>query len=214
MTREPLCAVHSCGSRPAISLPTGYVGIFDATNTTLDRRAAVLERCLRHFGADPAASTASASPTGLAAKPPVQVVFIESICDDPVILDRNYDMKLSNADYKGQDPAAARADFLARVAKYEKVYEPIDAREDKLSYIKILNVGQRVRQLLWGVVCTVACLSLLLSLRLRLCLARLPSTAAVGTWCLRSHPVCVTCTLSLGSSGCCGMASQRTTRVA
>ena len=71
------------------------------------------------------------------------MLFIESICDDPVILERNYAMKLGNADYRGRDPAEARADFLARVAKYEKVYEPVV--EDALSYVKIFNVGQKVR---------------------------------------------------------------------
>ncbi len=51
-------------------------------------------------------------------------------------------MKLGNDDYRGMDPAAALADFLSRVAKYESVYEPVD--EDELSYIKLYNVGQKV----------------------------------------------------------------------
>jgi hypothetical protein len=42
-----------------------------------------------------------------------------------------------------QDPEAALADFLQRVANYEKVYEPIT--EDDLSYIKLYNVGEKVR---------------------------------------------------------------------
>lgn len=79
---------------------SGHVGMFDATNTTRARRQTVLAHCRAHMES-----------TGT----PLQVVFIESICDDPVILSRNYDMKLANDDYKGKDPAAARADFIQRV---------------------------------------------------------------------------------------------------
>jgi hypothetical protein len=119
------------------------VGIFDATNTTRERRAAVLQRCLAYTGHAATVACGSASPSQLASKAPIQVVFVESICDDPVILERNYAMKLSNADYRDKDPVAAREDFLGRVAKYERVYETIS--EDELSYIKLINVGQRVR---------------------------------------------------------------------
>ena len=100
----------------------GYVGIFDATNTTRVRRAQVIDHCK--------------------AAGNFQVVFIESICTDASILDKNYRMKLGNDDYRGMDPAAALEDFLARVAKYESVYEPMT--EDDLSYIKLYNVGEKV----------------------------------------------------------------------
>ena len=66
----------------------GDVGIFDATNTTRQRRylsvcrksvifrKEIVERC---WHAD------------------VDVLFIESICNDPVLLNKNYEMKLSNS---------------------------------------------------------------------------------------------------------------------
>lgn len=64
----------------------GDVGIFDATNTTRQRRyfqpfemmfrKQILERC---WHAD------------------VDILFIESICNDPVLLKKNYEMKLSNS---------------------------------------------------------------------------------------------------------------------
>ena len=39
------------------------------------------------------------------------------------MLQRNYELKLQNEDYKNMDPAAARRDFMERVREYEKVYE-------------------------------------------------------------------------------------------
>ena len=80
------------------------VAIIDATNTTKARRRAVLDRCL------------SAVP--LACGVPLRVVFLESICDDPAMLESNYHMKLKNDDYKhvGKDEeSAALADFRDRV---------------------------------------------------------------------------------------------------
>tara|TARA_B110000208_G_scaffold151939_1_gene183638 strand:- start:1561 stop:2823 length:1263 start_codon:yes stop_codon:yes gene_type:complete len=104
----------------------GHIGILDATNTTRARRAWVVE-AVHDFNPD------------------IHVLFIESVCDDKEILDANYKMKLSNADYVGWDSAEALADFRRRVALYEKVYEPIvDEYEGALSYIKLVNVGRRV----------------------------------------------------------------------
>mmetsp|Transcript_104842 Transcript_104842/g.302481 ORF Transcript_104842/g.302481 Transcript_104842/m.302481 type:complete len:790 (+) Transcript_104842:726-3095(+) len=101
------------------------VGIFDATNTTIKRRERILER---------------------GKKSGVKILFIESICSDPDILSRNYRMKLSNDDYKGQEPEVALRDFIQRVKKYEKVYEEVEDTEDNgnVSYIKLINVGQKI----------------------------------------------------------------------
>ncbi|CAE8684858.1 unnamed protein product [Polarella glacialis] len=62
------------------------------------------------------------------------------------VLERNYNLKLGNDDYKGMDPAVARADFLDRVKAYEKRYETImdDEADGEISYIKLFNVGQKV----------------------------------------------------------------------
>jgi predicted kinase len=78
------------------------VAIFDATNTTKDRRLALAMR---------------------ARKEGVYLLFVESICDDAKVLARNYDMKLHNDDYNHMDPRDAREDFMGRVRAYEKVYE-------------------------------------------------------------------------------------------
>jgi len=63
-------------------------------------------------------------------KPPVRLVFIESICTDEKLLMRNYKLKASNEDYAGSDPQAALADFLSRVRHYEAVYQTISDAED------------------------------------------------------------------------------------
>jgi 6-phosphofructo-2-kinase / fructose-2,6-biphosphatase 2 len=55
------------------------VAIFDATNTTKDRRLALQQR---------------------ARKENVFLLFVESICDDENVLRRNYELKLKNDDYK------------------------------------------------------------------------------------------------------------------
>lgn len=101
------------------------VAIFDATNTTKSRRLELSKRAKREN---------------------VFLLFVESICDDKRVLERNYELKLQNDDYKGTDPAKARQDFLHRVVAYERVYETIEDNEDneQISYIKLINVGQKV----------------------------------------------------------------------
>jgi hypothetical protein len=71
------------------------VAFFDATNTTKGRRYALAQR-------------ARAESTFL--------LFVESICDDQEVLNRNYDLKLKNEDYKDMPPDKAKADFLKRVS--------------------------------------------------------------------------------------------------
>ena len=73
----------------------------------------------------------------------IPLVFIESICDDPAVIDANVrETKLTMPDYAGIDPEEAVRDFRARIAHYERVYEPVD--DDDGSYIKIIDVGQKV----------------------------------------------------------------------
>lgn len=100
----------------------GEVGIYDATNSTKSRRRVVEARC-REQG--------------------IPVVFIESICHDPQVIDANVrETKLSMPDYMGMDPVEAVSDFRARIAHYERVYDPLDDTDG--SYIKIIDVGQKV----------------------------------------------------------------------
>jgi broad specificity phosphatase PhoE/predicted kinase len=101
------------------------IAIFDATNTTIERREALAQR---------------------ARSENVFLLFVESICNDDEVLKRNYELKLQNEDYKDQDPAIARIDFAERVRAYERQYETIVDWEDnnRISYIKLINVGQKV----------------------------------------------------------------------
>ena len=101
------------------------IAIFDATNTTINRRYALTQR---------------------SRKENVFLLFVESICNDTEVLQRNYELKLQNEDYKNMDPIKARKDFEARVKAYEAQYETIEDYEDhnKISYIKLVNVGQKV----------------------------------------------------------------------
>ena len=105
-------------------------GIFDATNTTAERRRAVAERCARE-------------------SPHVTLLFVETICDDDEILTLNYRMKLVNDDYRGVDPAKALTDFKERVAKYEAVYQPLDDGEAAVAdhdaaFIKMVDAGRKL----------------------------------------------------------------------
>ena len=105
-------------------------GIFDATNTTAERRRAVAERCARE-------------------SPHVTLLFVETICDDDEILTLNYRMKLVNDDYRGVDPAKALTDFKERVAKYEAVYQPLDDAEAAVAdhdaaFIKMVDAGRKL----------------------------------------------------------------------
>jgi hypothetical protein len=58
----------------------GDVGIFDATNTTDQRRRLILDRCK-------SGSDESSCPT-------ISVLFVESIYDDPVVLENNLQHKI------------------------------------------------------------------------------------------------------------------------
>lgn len=105
----------------------------DATNTTRDRRLKVLERCRQH------AETVD---------PSVTVLYLESIADDPELLEQNYRMKLRNLDYADKDPEQALQDFRERVKNYEAVYEPVVDEEANghkdFRYMKLYNAGQKL----------------------------------------------------------------------
>ena len=58
------------------------VAIFDATNTTKSRRLKLAQRARQEN---------------------VFLLHVESICNDPEVLRKNYTLKLQNEDYKGKD---------------------------------------------------------------------------------------------------------------
>ncbi len=102
--------------------PEGQIGIYDATNSTRERRGFVRSEC---------------EAAGC------QVVFIESICDDPAIIEANVrQTKLHSPDYAGVPEDEAVKDFRARIAHYTGAYEAVADEEG--SFIKIIDVGKTV----------------------------------------------------------------------
>jgi broad specificity phosphatase PhoE/predicted kinase len=100
----------------------GDVAIYDATNTTRERRDFVRHRAEREG---------------------IKVLCIETICDDEAIIEQNIrETKLTSPDYLGIDPEQAVRDFRARIDHYARVYEPVG--EDEGAYIKVVNVGRQV----------------------------------------------------------------------
>lgn len=73
----------------------------------------------------------------------IQVIFVESICNDTEILSANIQMKQKSPDYVNVAPEQAKKDFLARLANYEAVYQSIP-EDSSLSYVKVIDVGRRV----------------------------------------------------------------------
>ncbi|KAH8862419.1 6-phosphofructo-2-kinase/fructose-2,6-bisphosphatase [Schistosoma japonicum] len=102
----------------------GEIAVFDATNTTRERRLWIMERCKAHN---------------------LQVIFVESICKDKKLIQENVlEVKVNSPDYKSMDKEEALKDFLKRIEHYERRYESIDDDLDKdWSYIKIFDQGKR-----------------------------------------------------------------------
>ncbi|MGF1468782.1 MAG: bifunctional nucleoside/nucleotide kinase/histidine phosphatase family protein [Sandaracinaceae bacterium] len=100
----------------------GEVGVYDATNSTRERRAWVAARLRAH---------------GLA------VVFVESVCEDESVIESNIrQTKLHSPDYAGMDPEEAVRDFRQRIAHYVRAYEPVG--EEEGSFIRLIDLGRRV----------------------------------------------------------------------
>ncbi|XP_045847096.1 6-phosphofructo-2-kinase/fructose-2,6-bisphosphatase 4 isoform X3 [Meles meles] len=109
--------------RQFLSEEGGHVAVFDATNTTRERRATIF-----NFGEQNGYKT----------------FFVESICVDPEVIAANIvQVKLGSPDYVNHDSDEATEDFMRRIECYENSYESLDEDLDRdLSYIKIMDVGQ------------------------------------------------------------------------
>ncbi|XP_078677802.1 6-phosphofructo-2-kinase/fructose-2,6-bisphosphatase-like isoform X42 [Branchiostoma floridae x Branchiostoma belcheri] len=103
----------------------GEVAVFDATNTTRERRQLVMDYCQKEKN--------------------FKVFFIESMCDDPEVVAENVkEVKVNSPDYRNMNKDEAMRDFLERIRMYQKSYEPLDTEYDKeKSFIQVHNVGQR-----------------------------------------------------------------------
>ncbi|KAH7415185.1 hypothetical protein KP509_14G031600 [Ceratopteris richardii] len=93
----------------------GQIGIFDATNSTTERRRMLLQR----------------------SEGKCKVIFLEIICNDRLVIERNIQLKIQQSpDYKDMpDFEESLNDFKARLTNYEKAYEPVAEG----SYIKMID---------------------------------------------------------------------------
>uniref|UniRef100_A0A8C3XIF6 6-phosphofructo-2-kinase/fructose-2,6-bisphosphatase 2 n=1 Tax=Chelydra serpentina TaxID=8475 RepID=A0A8C3XIF6_CHESE len=103
----------------------GQIAVFDATNTTRERRDLIL-----NFAKENA----------------YKVFFVESVCDDPEVIAANIlEVKVSSPDYPEINREYVMDDFLKRIECYKVTYQPLDPDnyDQDLSFIKVINVGQR-----------------------------------------------------------------------
>lgn len=103
---------------------SGIVGIFDATNTTKERRKNIIAK-IREKSKE------------------IEVLFLETICSDKILVEKNMRLKLFGPDYKGKDPGSSLLDFKRRLKNYKTAYEPLEDKEGN-SYIKLIDVGKKV----------------------------------------------------------------------
>nr|GMD12360.1 6-phosphofructo-2-kinase/fructose-2,6-bisphosphatase isoform X1 [Ipomoea batatas] len=94
----------------------GQVGIFDATNSTRNRRNMLMKM----------------------AEGKCKIIFLETLCNDRKIIERNIRLKVQQSpDYAEEtDFEAGYRDFKSRLDNYEKVYEPVEEG----SYIKMIDM--------------------------------------------------------------------------
>ncbi|KAI6670935.1 hypothetical protein NL676_005820 [Syzygium grande] len=94
----------------------GQVGIFDATNSTRRRRNMLMKM----------------------AEGKCKIIFLETICNDESIIERNIRLKIQQSPDYAEEPdyEAGLRDFKIRLANYEKVYEPVEEG----SYIKMIDM--------------------------------------------------------------------------
>lgn len=72
-----------------------------------------------------------------------KLFFVESLCDDPNIVESNIrQVKINSPDYSEMDKEAAVEDFLQRIDHYHDQYQSLcEVKEDSLSFMKIFNTG-------------------------------------------------------------------------
>lgn len=100
----------------------GEVAIYDATNSSRARRDLLRAACAEHG---------------------VELVFVESVCDDAAIVDANVRLtKARSPDYADVDADTAVRDFVARIHHYEQSYQTVS--DDEGAYVRVIDVGRKV----------------------------------------------------------------------
>ena len=102
------------------------VAIYDATNTTEQRRSSLIQKLKENQ---------------------IGAMIIESICtDDAVILENIQSVKYkNNPDYQEASFTAAITDFEMRIKNYEKTYETVDpCKHPDIPVVKLIDLGRRL----------------------------------------------------------------------
>lgn len=104
----------------------GEVAVYDATNTTKERRKLIYDEVVGKCG--------------------YKLFFVESICDDPSIIEANVrEVKIHSPDYREVDNDVALQDFLKRIDHYKSSYETLDeTAESMYSFMQIFKAGEKV----------------------------------------------------------------------
>lgn len=99
--------------------------IFDGTNITAQQRRDLRDHCVKDLG--------------------FRVLFIECICDDNDLMERNIIEILDySADYKNMKRSEALDDLKNKMKHYTRQYEPIDPVSEEINYIRVENGGESV----------------------------------------------------------------------
>lgn len=76
----------------------------------------------------------------------IQTIFVESVCTDEKVIQANVrNVKVTSPDYEGWDSEKAVADYLRRISAKIPHYEEMSrAKEPDLSWVKMINIGERM----------------------------------------------------------------------
>lgn len=95
-----------------------YCALFDATNTTIERRKNIFKKLNKYDSID--------------------LIFVEILCDNKKIIEDNILHKIhSSPNYNKVKKSDALKDFKKRIDVYKKVYKTISKTESNYNYVKI-----------------------------------------------------------------------------
>ena len=115
--------------------------LIDATNSTFERRCVLSTRPIETSSI---CHIRESIRQRVSREPSLQLLYLESFCNDPTVIAANVALKVQSGDpdYQGMSREEAERDFRRRIEAYESVYQTIT--EPELSFCRILNVGEQV----------------------------------------------------------------------
>ena len=128
----------------------GEVAVFDATNTTRERRKYLYNRVVIEKGLLFVVYSIHELEILriciiVCLFKGFKLFFVESLCDDTKIVESNIrEVKVTSPDYTSYNADQVYEDFVERIKHYEKQYETIDEDlESSYSFLKIFNAGSK-----------------------------------------------------------------------